>query len=122
MDGDAVGTVLPSLPRELTLSDLITEIRLEPGSGDLTVETADTKQVEIRRMVRYRSTEPDTSYEDRVKSFCRALYGHRPFLRDFEPFVADVTVNVAVDPTSPPGVSATKALLPLSGLFALPPA
>lgn len=41
----------------------ITEIRLEPGSGDLTVETADTKQVEIRRMVRYRSNEPDTSYK-----------------------------------------------------------
>ena len=34
--------------------------------------------------------EPDTSYEERVKSFCRALYGHRPFLRDFEPFVAEV--------------------------------
>jgi (1->4)-alpha-D-glucan 1-alpha-D-glucosylmutase len=34
--------------------------------------------------------EPDASYEDRVKSFCRALYAHSPFLRDFEPFVAEV--------------------------------
>ena len=34
--------------------------------------------------------EPDTSYEERVKSFCRALYWQRPFLRDFEPFVAEV--------------------------------
>lgn len=41
----------------------ITEIRIEPGSGDITVETADTKQVEIRRMVRYRADEPDTSYK-----------------------------------------------------------
>jgi hypothetical protein len=41
----------------------ITEIRVEPGSGDLTVKTGDTKQVEIRRMVRYRSNEPDTLYK-----------------------------------------------------------
>jgi len=34
--------------------------------------------------------EPDTAHEERVKAFCRALYGHRPFLRDFEPFAAEV--------------------------------
>jgi (1->4)-alpha-D-glucan 1-alpha-D-glucosylmutase len=34
--------------------------------------------------------EPDTAHEDRVKGFCRALYGHRPFLRDFQPFAAGV--------------------------------
>ena len=34
--------------------------------------------------------EPDTAYEDRVKAFCRALYEHRPFLSDFEPFAAEV--------------------------------
>ena len=34
--------------------------------------------------------EPDTAYEERVKAFCRALYEHRPFLRDFEPFAASV--------------------------------
>jgi (1->4)-alpha-D-glucan 1-alpha-D-glucosylmutase len=34
--------------------------------------------------------EPDTAHEERVKAFCRALYEHRPFLRDFEPFAADL--------------------------------
>jgi (1->4)-alpha-D-glucan 1-alpha-D-glucosylmutase len=34
--------------------------------------------------------EPDTAHEERVKAFCRALYEHRPFLRDFEPFAAEV--------------------------------
>ncbi len=34
--------------------------------------------------------EPDPAYEDRVKAFCRALYEHRPFLSDFEPFAAEV--------------------------------
>jgi (1->4)-alpha-D-glucan 1-alpha-D-glucosylmutase len=34
--------------------------------------------------------EPDTSYEERVKAFGRALYWQKPFLRDFEPFVAEV--------------------------------
>ncbi|HUO71914.1 MAG TPA: malto-oligosyltrehalose synthase [Solirubrobacteraceae bacterium] len=29
-------------------------------------------------------------WEQAVKRFCRALYGHRPFLDDFEPFVARV--------------------------------
>ena len=33
---------------------------------------------------------PDTAYEDRVKAFCRALYDHRPFVTDFEPFAASV--------------------------------
>jgi (1->4)-alpha-D-glucan 1-alpha-D-glucosylmutase len=34
--------------------------------------------------------EPDSAHEDRVKAFCRALYDHRPFLSDFEPFAAEV--------------------------------
>jgi (1->4)-alpha-D-glucan 1-alpha-D-glucosylmutase len=34
--------------------------------------------------------EPDTAHEERVKAFCRALYDHRPFLADFEPFAAEV--------------------------------
>ncbi len=34
--------------------------------------------------------EPDTAYEERVRSFCRALYSQTPFLRDFEPFAATV--------------------------------
>jgi (1->4)-alpha-D-glucan 1-alpha-D-glucosylmutase len=34
--------------------------------------------------------EPDSAHEDRVKAFCRALYEHRPFLADFEPFAAEV--------------------------------
>lgn len=41
----------------------ITEIRVEPGSGDIVVETGDTKQVKIHRQVRYRANEPDTSYK-----------------------------------------------------------
>ncbi|MGH2949089.1 MAG: malto-oligosyltrehalose synthase, partial [Solirubrobacteraceae bacterium] len=34
--------------------------------------------------------EPDTAHEEAVKAFCRALYDHRPFLADFEPFAAEV--------------------------------
>jgi (1->4)-alpha-D-glucan 1-alpha-D-glucosylmutase len=34
--------------------------------------------------------QPDEAYEDRVKAFCRALFDHRPFLSDFEPFAAAV--------------------------------
>jgi (1->4)-alpha-D-glucan 1-alpha-D-glucosylmutase len=34
--------------------------------------------------------EPDATYEDRVRGFCRALYDHRPFLSDFEPFASQV--------------------------------
>jgi (1->4)-alpha-D-glucan 1-alpha-D-glucosylmutase len=34
--------------------------------------------------------EPDEEHELRVKAFCRALYEHEPFLRDFEPFAAEV--------------------------------
>jgi (1->4)-alpha-D-glucan 1-alpha-D-glucosylmutase len=34
--------------------------------------------------------EPDAGYEDRVKGFCRALFDHRPFMTDFEPFAAEV--------------------------------
>jgi (1->4)-alpha-D-glucan 1-alpha-D-glucosylmutase len=34
--------------------------------------------------------EPDEAWEGRVKAFCRALYEHRPFLADFEPFAAEV--------------------------------
>ena len=34
--------------------------------------------------------EPDTAHEERVKAFCRTLYEHRPFLRDFEPFASEL--------------------------------
>jgi (1->4)-alpha-D-glucan 1-alpha-D-glucosylmutase len=34
--------------------------------------------------------EPDEAHEAGVKSFCRALYGHDPFLRDFEPFAEEL--------------------------------
>ena len=34
--------------------------------------------------------EQDTGYEERVFGFCRALYAHRPFLDDFEPFAAEL--------------------------------
>ncbi len=34
--------------------------------------------------------EPDVEHEAQVKAFCRALYEHRPFLDDFEPFAATV--------------------------------
>ena len=34
--------------------------------------------------------EPDEEWEGGVKRFCRALYSHRPFLDDFEPFVRRV--------------------------------
>jgi (1->4)-alpha-D-glucan 1-alpha-D-glucosylmutase len=36
--------------------------------------------------------EPDLDWEDRVKAFCSALYDHRPFLDDFEPFAAEVAL------------------------------
>jgi (1->4)-alpha-D-glucan 1-alpha-D-glucosylmutase len=36
--------------------------------------------------------EPNTAYEDRVKWFCRALYDHRAFLSDFEPFAHRVAL------------------------------
>jgi (1->4)-alpha-D-glucan 1-alpha-D-glucosylmutase len=35
--------------------------------------------------------EPDTAWEQDVLAFCRALYSHREFLADFEPFVEEVT-------------------------------
>src|ERR687896_767260 len=34
--------------------------------------------------------EPNIEHEERVKAFCRALYEHRPFLDDFEPFASEV--------------------------------
>jgi (1->4)-alpha-D-glucan 1-alpha-D-glucosylmutase len=34
--------------------------------------------------------EPDVEHEEGVKAFCRALYEHRPFLDDFEPFDSEV--------------------------------
>lgn len=34
--------------------------------------------------------EPNETWEEGVKCFCRALYDHRPFLEDFEPFVERV--------------------------------
>jgi (1->4)-alpha-D-glucan 1-alpha-D-glucosylmutase len=36
--------------------------------------------------------EPDLEWEERVKSFCSALYDHRPFLEAFEPFAAEVAL------------------------------
>ncbi len=35
--------------------------------------------------------EPDAAWEAGVRDFCRALYEHRPFLNEFEPFVAQLT-------------------------------
>jgi (1->4)-alpha-D-glucan 1-alpha-D-glucosylmutase len=35
---------------------------------------------------------PDAAYEDRVKSFCRALYDQRTFVSDFEPFARRVAL------------------------------
>ena len=43
-----------------------------------------------RRSATRTGSSPNTAYEERVKAFCRALYEHRPFLRDFEPFAAEV--------------------------------
>jgi DUF4097 and DUF4098 domain-containing protein YvlB len=40
----------------------ITEIVIEPGSGDVKVSTSDAQQVDIRRVVRYRGDEPETAY------------------------------------------------------------
>jgi (1->4)-alpha-D-glucan 1-alpha-D-glucosylmutase len=37
--------------------------------------------------------EPDVGWEERVKAFGRALYEHRPFLDDFEPFAAEVALE-----------------------------
>ena len=34
--------------------------------------------------------DPNPDWEESVKGFCRALYSHRSFLDDFEPFVAEV--------------------------------
>ena len=34
--------------------------------------------------------EPDEAHEAAVQEFCRALYSHREFLEDFEPFAAEV--------------------------------
>jgi (1->4)-alpha-D-glucan 1-alpha-D-glucosylmutase len=34
--------------------------------------------------------EPDEAHEAAVERFCRALYDHRPFLQDFEPFAAEL--------------------------------
>lgn len=41
----------------------VEEIVIEPGSGDVTISTSDTQQVDIRRVVRYRGDEPDTTYQ-----------------------------------------------------------
>lgn len=40
----------------------IKEIVVEPGAGNVTVMTSDAQQVDIRRVVRYRGEQPDTSY------------------------------------------------------------
>jgi (1->4)-alpha-D-glucan 1-alpha-D-glucosylmutase len=58
---------------------------LEPERLEAYVEKA------LREAKRTTSwVEPDEAWEGRVKAFCRALYGHRPFLADFEPFAAEV--------------------------------
>jgi (1->4)-alpha-D-glucan 1-alpha-D-glucosylmutase len=36
--------------------------------------------------------EPNPAWEEAVLAFCRALYSHRPFLDDFEPFVNELVV------------------------------
>jgi (1->4)-alpha-D-glucan 1-alpha-D-glucosylmutase len=36
--------------------------------------------------------EPNLAWEEGVLAFCRALYSHRPFLDDFEPFVNELVV------------------------------
>lgn len=41
----------------------IKEIIIEPGSGNVTVRTSDVAQVEIKRVVRYRGTEPGKTYQ-----------------------------------------------------------
>jgi len=41
----------------------VKEIVIAPGSGDVTVTTSDTQQVDIRRVVHYTGDEPDTSYQ-----------------------------------------------------------
>lgn len=41
----------------------VKEIIIEPGSGNVTVSTSDVRQVDIRRVVHYRGSEPDTMYQ-----------------------------------------------------------
>jgi hypothetical protein len=61
----------------------IKEIVFEPGSGDVTVTTSDTQQVDIRRVVHYNGDEPDTAYKingavlqlvSECGNFCRVDY------------------------------------------------
>jgi (1->4)-alpha-D-glucan 1-alpha-D-glucosylmutase len=58
---------------------------IEPGRLDRYIEKA---LREAKRNTNW--IEPDEGHEERVKAFCRALFDHRPFLTDFEPFAAEV--------------------------------
>jgi (1->4)-alpha-D-glucan 1-alpha-D-glucosylmutase len=60
---------------------------LEPERLDAYVEKA---LREAKRTTNW--IEPDLDWEERVKAFCSALYDHRPFLEDFEPFAAEVAL------------------------------
>jgi (1->4)-alpha-D-glucan 1-alpha-D-glucosylmutase len=60
---------------------------LEPERLDAYVEKA---LREAKRTTNWIS--PDEDWEGRVKAFAGALYDHRPFLEDFEPFAADVAL------------------------------
>jgi (1->4)-alpha-D-glucan 1-alpha-D-glucosylmutase len=59
-----------------------------PIEPDRLVEYMEKALREAKRNTNW--IEPDEGYEERVKGFCRALFDHRPFLGDFEPFAAEV--------------------------------
>src|SRR4051794_10255759 len=59
-----------------------------PIEPDRLVEYMEKALREAKRNTNW--IEPDEGYEERVKGFCRALFDHRPFLADFEPFAAEV--------------------------------
>jgi (1->4)-alpha-D-glucan 1-alpha-D-glucosylmutase len=74
-----------AVERYFIFQTLIGAWPIDPGRLEAYMEKA------LREAKRTTSwIEPDTAYEDRVKAFCRALFDHRPFLIDFEPFAAEV--------------------------------
>jgi (1->4)-alpha-D-glucan 1-alpha-D-glucosylmutase len=74
-----------AVERYLIFQTLVGAWPLEPERLEAYVEKA---LREAKRNTNW--IEPDTAHEERVKAFCRALYEHPPFLRDFEPFAASV--------------------------------
>jgi (1->4)-alpha-D-glucan 1-alpha-D-glucosylmutase len=62
------------------------------GAWPIEIERLEAYMEKALREAKRRTNwvEPDTLHEARVKAFCRTLYGDRPFLRDFEPFAAEV--------------------------------